>query len=203
MQDVANGVVYITEVTEPGFIKVVLSKLKEVAGENVRDKWFNRVNDLMAHLKKHFAPSKKYQWYFESIVNLRMKQTETVSDCYDQVQGLLSGSKHAIDDTSGPWNAWSQINTLHKVSYESRWQPKGFIMKKSENEIKVTWTDKTNGQMNSSKVPCPIQVLTSTLRYHTCTTHLPLGKIARTLQIQIINQLVFVQTNLMSRGWNL
>ena len=77
LQDVTNGAVYITEATEPGFIKVVLSELKGVARENDRDKRFNRGNDLMAYLKKRFDPSKKYQWYFESIVNLRMKQTET------------------------------------------------------------------------------------------------------------------------------
>ena len=53
-----------TEATEPGFIKDVLSKLKEVVRESIRDKWFNRVNDLMAHLKKGFTPLKKYQWYF-------------------------------------------------------------------------------------------------------------------------------------------
>ena len=113
LQDIANGAVYITESTEPGFIKVVLSKLKGVARESVRDKRFNRVNDLMAHLKKRFAPSKKYQWYFESIVNLRMKQTETVSDYYDRVQGLLSGAKHAIEDK------YTQVHyagTPHEIS---------------------------------------------------------------------------------------
>ena len=113
LQDIANGAVYITESTEPGFIKVVLSKLKGVARESVRDKRFNRVNDLMAHLKKHFAPSKKYQWYFESIVNLRMKQTETVSDYYDRLQGLLSGAKHAIEDK------YTQVHyagTPHEIS---------------------------------------------------------------------------------------
>ena len=52
----------------------------------------------MAHLKKRFALSKKYQWYFQSIVNLRMKKTETVRDYYDRVQGLFSEAKHAIDE---------------------------------------------------------------------------------------------------------
>ena len=36
LQDVANGAVYITEATEPGFIKVVLSNLKGVVRESVR-----------------------------------------------------------------------------------------------------------------------------------------------------------------------
>ena len=98
LQDVANGAVYITEATEQSFIKVVSSKLKGVARKSVINKRFNRVNDLMAHIKKRFAPSKEYQWYFESIRNLLMKQTETVSDHYDRVQGLLSGTKHAIED---------------------------------------------------------------------------------------------------------
>ena len=49
----------------------------------------------MAHFKKCFAPSKKYQWYFEFIVNWQMKQTETLSNYYDRVQSLLSGAKHA------------------------------------------------------------------------------------------------------------
>ena len=73
LQDIANGAVYITESTEPGFIKVLLSKLESVARESVRDKRFNRLNDLMAHLKKRSTPSKKYQLYFQSIVNLCMK----------------------------------------------------------------------------------------------------------------------------------
>ena len=50
LQDVANGTVYITKAREPGFIKVVLSKLKCVARESIRDKRFNRINNLMAHL---------------------------------------------------------------------------------------------------------------------------------------------------------
>ena len=90
-----------------------LSKLKGVARESVKDKRFNRVNDLIAHFKKRFAPSKKYQWYFESIVNLRMKQTETISDYCDRVQGLLSGAKHMIEDK------YTQVHyagTTHEIS---------------------------------------------------------------------------------------
>ena len=106
LQDIANGAVFVTDITEPGFIKAVLAKLKGVARESVRDKQFSRVKDLIAHLKKIFAPTKKYQWYSESIVNLRMKQSETVSDYNDRVQGLLSGARHAIEEqytgTYGP-----------------------------------------------------------------------------------------------------
>ena len=67
----------------------------------------------MAHLNKRFSPSKTYQWYFESMVNLRMEQTETVSDYYDRVQGLLSGAKHAIE------NKYTQVHyagTTHEIS---------------------------------------------------------------------------------------
>ena len=98
LQDVANGAVFVTDVTEPGFINAVLAKLKGVARESVRDKQFSGVKDLIAYLKKRFAPTKKYQWYFESIVNLRMKKSETVSDYNDRVQGLLSGARHAIEE---------------------------------------------------------------------------------------------------------
>ena len=52
----------------------------------------------MTHLKKRFAHSKRYQWYFESIVNLRMTQKESVSDYYDRVLGLLSGAKHTLEE---------------------------------------------------------------------------------------------------------
>ena len=38
LQDVANGAVFVTDATEPGFIKAVLAKLKGVARESVRDK---------------------------------------------------------------------------------------------------------------------------------------------------------------------
>ena len=93
LQDVSNVAVFVTRSTEPIFIKAILSKLKGVARESVRDKQFATINDLIAHLKKRFAPSKKYQWYFESIVNLRMTQNETVSDYYDRVQGLLRKRK--------------------------------------------------------------------------------------------------------------
>ena len=75
-----------------------MAKLKGVARESVRDKQFSKIKELIAHLKKRFAPTKKYQWYFESIVNLRMKQSETVSDYNDRVQGLLSGARHAIEE---------------------------------------------------------------------------------------------------------
>ena len=83
LQDVENGAVFVTDVTEPGFIKTVLAKPKGVARESVREKQFSRVKDLIAHLKKRFAPTKKYQWYFESIVNIRMKQSKIVSDYND------------------------------------------------------------------------------------------------------------------------
>ena len=46
-------------------------------------------------------------------MNLRMKQTETVSDYYDRVQGLLSGAKHAIEDK------YTQVHyagTTHEMS---------------------------------------------------------------------------------------
>ena len=98
LQDVSNGAVFVTRTTEPIFIKAVLSKLKGVARESVRDKRFQTINELMTHLKKRLAPSKKYQWYFESIVNLRMTQKESVSDYYDRVLGLLSGAKHTLEE---------------------------------------------------------------------------------------------------------
>ena len=80
LQVVANGVVCVTESTEPAFIKIILSKLKGTARESVRDKEFRNLQEVISHLKKRFAPTKKYQWYFGIIVNLRMKQTESVSD---------------------------------------------------------------------------------------------------------------------------
>ena len=96
LQDISNGAIFVTEVTKPGFTKAVAAKLKGVARKIVRDKLFSRVKDLIAHLKKRFASTKKYQWYFEFNVNLRMQLSETVSDNNDRVQGLLSGAKHAI-----------------------------------------------------------------------------------------------------------
>ena len=54
-QDVAKDAVHITEATEPGFIKIVLSKLKGVARKIVRDKRFNRVNNLMTQLTKRWT----------------------------------------------------------------------------------------------------------------------------------------------------
>lgn len=97
LQDVANGGVFVTDATEPGFIRAVLSKLKGAARESVRDKQFEGINDLVKHLKKRFASSKKYQWYLENIINIRLKQTETVSDYHDRLQGLLSGARHALE----------------------------------------------------------------------------------------------------------
>ena len=97
LQDVANGAVFVTSTTEPMFIKAVLSKLKGVARESVRDKQFATINDLISHLKKRFAPGKKYQWYFESIINLRMTQREAVNDYHDRLQGLISGARHTLE----------------------------------------------------------------------------------------------------------
>lgn len=101
LQDVLNGAVFISENSESAFIKAVLGKLKGPARESVRDKTFDRLDDLITHLKKRFASTKKYQWYFESIINLRMKQTETVSDYNDRLQGLISGAKHALGEKYG------------------------------------------------------------------------------------------------------
>lgn len=97
IQDIQNGAVFITGATEPAFVKAVFSKLKGAARESCRDKCFNRVSELIEHLKKRFAPTKKYQWYFESIMTLRLKQSETVGDYYDRLQGLLSGAKYALE----------------------------------------------------------------------------------------------------------
>ena len=83
LQDVSNGAVFVTRTTKPILINAVLSKLKGIARESVRDKRFQTIDELMTHLKKRFAPSKKYQWYFESIFNLRMTQKVSVSDYYD------------------------------------------------------------------------------------------------------------------------
>ena len=80
LQDVSNDAVFVTYATEPGFIKAVLAKFRGVARESVSDKQFSKVKDLIAHFKKRFAPTKMYQWYFESTVNLRIKQSESVSD---------------------------------------------------------------------------------------------------------------------------
>ena len=61
LQDVSNGAVFVTDATEPGFINAVLAKLKGVARENVPDKQFSKIKELIAHSKKRFAPTKKYQ----------------------------------------------------------------------------------------------------------------------------------------------
>ena len=41
---------------------------------------------------------KKYQWYFESIANIRIKKSETVSNNNDRVQDFLSGARHALEE---------------------------------------------------------------------------------------------------------
>ncbi|XP_051161523.1 uncharacterized protein LOC127281712 [Leptopilina boulardi] len=96
LQDVANGAAFLTENSEPGFINAVLSKLKGAARECVRDRRFQRLDELVSHLKKRFASFKKYQWYLDGIMSIRFKQTETVSDYNDRLQGLLSGARHAL-----------------------------------------------------------------------------------------------------------
>ena len=58
LQDVSNGAVFVTDATEPGFIKAALAKLRGVASESVRGKQFSKVKDLIAHLKKRFARKK-------------------------------------------------------------------------------------------------------------------------------------------------
>ena len=88
---------YITSANEPGFIKVVLRKLKGPARESAKDKRFDRMSELIAYLEND-SPRKKNQLYFEAIVNLRIKQTETLNHYYNRVQGLLSGAKHAHEE---------------------------------------------------------------------------------------------------------
>ena len=95
--------VYVTKSTEPAFIKIILIELKGTARESVRDEEFGNLQELFFHLKKLFAPTKKYQWCFEAIVNLRMKQTERVSDYYltkAHVFKLFSGPPSGRHDES-------------------------------------------------------------------------------------------------------
>ena len=72
LQDVWNSAVLVTEVLESGFIEAVLSKLKYADRKSVHVKQFPRIKVLTAYLIKRFARTKKYQWYLESIVNLRI-----------------------------------------------------------------------------------------------------------------------------------
>ena len=58
LQDVSNGPVFVTDATKLSFIRAVLAKLSGVARESVRDIQFSKVKDLIAHLKKRFAPKK-------------------------------------------------------------------------------------------------------------------------------------------------
>ena len=60
LRNVSNGAVLVTDAKEPGFTKADLAKLKDVGHESVRDKQFSKIKELIAHLKKRFAPSKKY-----------------------------------------------------------------------------------------------------------------------------------------------
>ena len=96
LQDATNDAVYVTKSTEPGFMNIILSKLKGTASASDCDKEFRNLQELIPHLKKRFTPTEKYQRYFEAIVNLRMKQTESVSDYYDRTLGVLSGAKPSL-----------------------------------------------------------------------------------------------------------
>lgn len=114
LQDVTNGAVYMTPTTEAGFIKAVLSKLKGPARESVRDKQFNTLNELTTHLKRRFSTPKTYQYYIDAIANLRMKQTETVSDYNDRLQGFIVGAKHALEEKY-PGNVEGSTIPRHQV----------------------------------------------------------------------------------------
>ena len=66
LHEVSNGTVFVTDVTELRFIKAVLAKLKGVARESVRDK--------------------------QSLVNHRMKQSETMSNYNDRFRPFKMAS---------------------------------------------------------------------------------------------------------------
>ena len=60
LQDVVNGVVYVTESTEPAFIIIIPSKLKGTARKSIHDKKLRNIQGFISRLKKRFAPTKKY-----------------------------------------------------------------------------------------------------------------------------------------------
>lgn len=97
LQEIENSAAFIPEVSEPGFLKAVLSKLRGAARNSVRGLRFDNINGLVEHLRKRFASSKKYQWYLDNIMTIRLKQTETVSDYHDRLRGLVSGARHALE----------------------------------------------------------------------------------------------------------
>ena len=49
----------VTDTADTALIEIVLSKLKEITRESVRDKQFEKFNDLVLHVKKYFAPINK------------------------------------------------------------------------------------------------------------------------------------------------
>lgn len=80
LQEIENSAAFTPELSEPGFLKTVLSKLRHSARDSVCEMRFDEINNLVEHLRKQFASSKKYQWYLDNIMTIMLIQTETVSD---------------------------------------------------------------------------------------------------------------------------
>ena len=109
IQDVRNGRVHLSEEQKLSYIKAVLGRLQGSAHDSTYGLTFDKIKDLLKHLKTRFAPGKNFSYYINK--NLRMRTGETVGDFYDHLRILLSGARSALVDETHTTQE-SQINIM-------------------------------------------------------------------------------------------
>ena len=106
LHDIQNGAAFIPQASENEWVKAAISNLQGEIRNVVYGKHINTVSDYIKHLKDRLARGKTYDYYADAISRIRMKQSQTVGEFYDEIRILLSGRaayrpKHNVDSPAG------------------------------------------------------------------------------------------------------
>lgn len=82
------------------FTRGVIAKLKAAAKECIDGYKFERIEDLIEHLKTQFSSCRNFKSYHRELARVAMLPNETVSEYGARVQNLVRGAKAALSSRS-------------------------------------------------------------------------------------------------------
>ena len=97
-QDLCNAAAYVEPDQMEAFTTAVLGRFHGKARDSVCKKTIQTPDELIKHLKDHFAPAKNYFYYLNKLHGLQMTQGQSVGDFFGQINILLSETKAALKD---------------------------------------------------------------------------------------------------------
>ena len=87
------------ESEEELFVRGVIAKLKGAAKDCVDGHKFNKIEDLLRHLKGHFSSGRDFKTYHQELAKIAMLPDENVSEYGARVQHLVRGARAALADS--------------------------------------------------------------------------------------------------------